>query len=149
MNTQEQMMGSLFQPDTLLAESVLETARSKLHLEPEKDLMMSVLEDAVYCFQKNIFAQTVKETVLFQEAEDWILEESSHWLFSFENICETLNIDPKYLRKGLIDWKRRKLKDHHKVNKRYRTISKPPVSHSFLKTSTSDGEQAFAEALTA
>ena len=48
----EEKVASLFQPDTLLPVQYLETFRRKAHLEPEKRLMLSVLEDAIACFQK-------------------------------------------------------------------------------------------------
>ena len=43
---------------------------------------------------------------LFREAENWILDNDREWLFSFINICDALTIDPQYLRKGLLRWKR-------------------------------------------
>ena len=42
----EERVTSLFQPDTLLPEQYLDTFRRKLHLEPEKKLMLAILEDA-------------------------------------------------------------------------------------------------------
>jgi hypothetical protein len=44
--------------------------------------MLAVLEDAIECFQQHVLAQYVWEKKLFQEAEDWILESNSDWLFS-------------------------------------------------------------------
>ena len=102
---------SLFQPDTLITAQYFETICRRPNLEPEQSLMLAVLEDAVFCFQKNLVAQTGNKKTLFQEAEDWILEEECEWLFSFENICEVVGISPKYLRQGLMSWKRRKLRE--------------------------------------
>ncbi len=80
--------------------------------DAEEALMLAVLEDAIDCFQKYASARTGKANVLFQEAEDWILDESSDWLFSFENVCESLGLDAKYVRKGLLQWKKQaELKD--------------------------------------
>ncbi len=138
MDTQDQTTHSLFQPDILIMERFLETTRKKSHLEPEKDLMLAVLEDAVDCYLKNIFAKTEKEKSLFQDAEDWILEENSRRFFSFENICEILNINPPYLREGLINWKQRELIDYPRFNTRYRRFPKPSVNDSSFKTSKSD-----------
>ena len=140
MDTQDQITNSLFQPDILIMERFLETTRKKSHLEPEKDLMLAVMEDAVDCYFKNIFAKTEKEKALFRDAEDWILEENSRRFFSFDNICEILNINPQYLREGLINWKQRKLNDLPKLNTRYRRYPKPSVNRSFLKT-TAKGEE--------
>ncbi len=78
--------------------------------EGEEGLMLAVLEDAVACFQKHAHARDNKGKALFREAEEWILEENNDWIFSFANICETLGIDPSYLRRGLIEWKEKKFK---------------------------------------
>jgi hypothetical protein len=77
----------------------------------EERLMLAVLQDAVECFQEYILAQYPGEKKLFQEAEDWILEKNTDWPFSFENICETLQLDPGYLRQGLLRWKEAKRKE--------------------------------------
>lgn len=109
---EEEKVTSLFQPDTLLADKYLGTLPRKSQLEPEKDLMLAVLEDAVACFQKYVIAQKGKEKALFRAAEDWITEENKDWLFSFETICDTLGLNPKYLREGLLRWKQMKLERH-------------------------------------
>lgn len=101
----------LFQPDSVLTNDYLETIRRTSHLEPEKELMLAVLEDGVTCFQRNLFAKRPRDRTQFQEAEEWILEESRHWLFSFELICEALDIDSDFLRSRLLGWKRSKMQD--------------------------------------
>lgn len=101
----EEKVSSLFQADTLLPEQYLDTYRRKLHLEPEKKLMLAVLEDAIACFQKYVFARHGKGKVLFQDAEDWIMDENADGVFSFAHVCETLGFDPTYLRQGLVRWK--------------------------------------------
>lgn len=101
----EERVSSLFQPDTLLPDQYLDTYRRKLPLEPEKKLMLAILEDAIACFQKYVSARDGKGKVLFQDAEDWIKEENGDGLFSFAHVCETLGFDPAYLRQGLKAWK--------------------------------------------
>ena len=101
----EERVSSLFQPDTLLPDQYLETFRRKLHLEPEKKLMLAILEDAVACYQKYIFAREGKGKILFSEAEEWIMEPKGDWLFSFDNVCETLGFEPAYLRQGMKKWR--------------------------------------------
>ena len=108
----EERVTSLFQPDTLLPEQYLETFRRRFHLEPERKLMLAVLEDAIACFQKYVFARDGKGKVLFQEAEEWIKERNGDWLFSFANVCETLGFDPDYLRQGVVQWQEKKLFEH-------------------------------------
>jgi hypothetical protein len=111
----EERVTSLFQPDTLLPEQYLDTFRRKLHLEPEKKLMLAVLEDAIACFQKYAFARDGKGKMLFQDAEDWVQDTNNDWLFSFANVCETLGFDPDYLRQGLAHWKAAKLESQAKA----------------------------------
>jgi hypothetical protein len=111
----EERVTSLFQPDTLLPEQYLDTFRRKLHLEPEKKLMLAVLEDAIACFQKYVFAKDGKGKVLFQEAEDWVEERNSDWLFSFVNVCETLGFNAEYLRRGLAHWKAERLENRSRA----------------------------------
>jgi len=67
--TTDERIGSLFQPPSLLSAEYFEAQRRKTILEPEKRLMLAILEDAVDCFQNNVFAQSVKGRRLFQEAE--------------------------------------------------------------------------------
>ena len=35
----------------------------------------------------------------------WIASNDRGWFFSYENICETLEINPEYLRRGLETWR--------------------------------------------
>lgn len=101
----EERAFSLFQPDILLPSQYLATTRRTFHLEPEQNLMLAVLEDAIICFQRNVAATHPKGRELFKEAEEWLLSTDSSWLYSFENICDALSFDPAYLREGLVRWK--------------------------------------------
>jgi len=83
--------------------------RKDIH-EGEERLMLAVLESAVEDFQKYVLARNPSGKKLFQEAEEWFLEKDSDELFSFENICETLQLHPDYIRQGLMVWKETQLK---------------------------------------
>ena len=107
--TLDEKLPGLFEPDTLLPIQYFETMRRKHLLEGEKRLVLRVLEDAVKCFMKCIDSPTSKGQRLFRDAEKWITLEDKKWGFSFENVCEMLDVDPEYLRRGLRDWKIRKL----------------------------------------
>ncbi|HKY08632.1 MAG TPA: hypothetical protein VJQ55_10335 [Candidatus Binatia bacterium] len=102
----EERVSSLFQPDTLLPDQYLETFRRKLHLEPEKKLMLAILEDAIACYQKYLFARDLKGKALFHEAEEWVEEGGGRSVFAFDSVCEILGLNPNYLRRGLTDWKK-------------------------------------------
>ena len=96
---------SLFEPDTVMPDQYLETFRRLTHLEPEKRLMLALLEDGVACFQKYATARDGHGKRYFQETEEWVLEEPNERLYSFANVCETLGLDAGYLRQGLMRWK--------------------------------------------
>jgi len=120
--TADEKLGSIFGSDSLLAADFFQTMRRKTHLEPETQLMIAVLEDAIECFQKHLFAQDVGTEKLFNDAAAWILDSESDWVFSFENICEHLGLDAGYMRRGLIQWLENALaSDRSARGKGYRT----------------------------
>ena len=71
----------------------------------EKRLMLAVLESATEDFQKYVRANDKRRKELFDEAEAWILNTDDPSFFSFDNICEHLNLDPDYMRQGFMRWK--------------------------------------------
>src|SRR4030095_11008387 len=83
----------------------------KNNLDGGEGLMLAVLENAIECFQKNIFADKRKRKRLYQEAEEQIIEKNSTWCVSFELICEPLDLRPDYIRLGLLSWKEAKCKE--------------------------------------
>ena len=96
---------AVFQPDILISAQYLATYRRRFHLNPERLLMLAVLEDAIICFQDHVAATCKRKRLLHLEAEQWILDEDKSYLFSFENICDSLGFEPAYLRQGLMRWK--------------------------------------------
>src|SRR5215472_2754405 len=107
--TLDERLPNLFEPDTLLPIQYFEAMRKKHLLEGEKRLILSVLEDAVECFMKCIDAPTSKGQRLFRDADEWINLEDKHWVFSFDNVCDMLDINPEYMRRGLRQWKERRI----------------------------------------
>jgi hypothetical protein len=89
---------------------LIESVYKKTIREGEERLMLAVLESAVEDFQKYVLARNLRGKKLFQQAEEWFLEKNSHELFSFENICDTLQLHPDYIRQGLLVWKEARLK---------------------------------------
>lgn len=69
--------------------------------------MFAILLDAVECFQKYAILRGEYANRLFKDTEHWIFDEDPKWPFSFMNICEAVEMDPHYLRKGLSLWKLR------------------------------------------
>lgn len=110
--TAEEKLASLFQTDTLVPDQFYDTCHRRLYLEPEKKLMLAVLEDAVVCFRKYICARDSKGRTLHRQAEEWILDTSGGGPFSFDNVCEFLGFSPAYVRQGLLRWKESLLAEH-------------------------------------
>ena len=107
-------IGSLFQPDTLLGEDYAANFRRKIPLEPERTLLLSVLEDGIRCFQENLFAVNGKRRTLFDEAKEWLFSDDADWFCSFVSVCTLLNLEPNYIRRGLREWEARERKALHK-----------------------------------
>ena len=97
----------IFQPDILIDAQFQLTQRRRFHLEPERVLMLAVLQDAVFCFQDHAVAKCKRKQSLYRDAEEWISCTDRSYPFSFENVCEALGFEPDYLREGLMRWKRK------------------------------------------
>ena len=87
--------------DTSLSEQDLSTFRRGEPLEPEKALLIALLEDAVHEYRKYSRARDRDGQARFQEAADWIMADDDTWIFSFRNVCELLGLDPEYVRRGV------------------------------------------------
>jgi len=83
----------------MLAEQFFDGRRAGM--EGERSLMLAVLRDAVECYQKYALARDPRGRFEFDEARRWIESSDRDWPYSFENICDVLDIDPIYLREGL------------------------------------------------
>jgi len=102
----------LFEPDVLITEQVAAARRRRAVLSNEKRLMLAVLENALDYYQKYIAATDRTGRTMFMEAAEWIKSTSNDGLFSFENISETLDINPGYFRRGVAAWHKRLLDAH-------------------------------------
>ena len=95
----------LFEPDTLAPEQFYATIRKTQFADPERRLMAAVLEDAVSCLSTKPRPCAGRKRRHFEEAHSWInAAEERDWIFSFTNVCETLGLDPSFLRRGLNRW---------------------------------------------
>ena len=120
----------LLQPDTLLPSQYFAALKRKGPHEPERRLATAVLQDAVDCFQKHLHSRERKARQLFLDAEQWIASDDRSWPFSFENICDLLQINSDFLRRGLMTWKERHLSEpiHRKVVSLVPLVSPPEDS---------------------
>ena len=97
----QESFASQFEPDTLLPVQYYELMRRRNILEGERKLMFAVLEDAIDCYLKNMNAKGRRRRILFYEVQNWMNARNRAGLFSYETLCETLEVDPNGLRAAL------------------------------------------------
>ena len=95
-------------PEAVLPEQFYQLTKGSPATTGPRALMAAILEDALLCFQKAVGASGKRSERLAREAEEWLFSEEEQWLFSYLNICATLGIDAEYLRRGLLQWCRRR-----------------------------------------
>jgi hypothetical protein len=98
------MQRGLFEPDVLVRQQIGTSASS---ITREQRLMLAVLQSALDAYRKYASAKDPQDQKLFEEAAVWLATSNDDWLFSFERICEALDINPDYLRRGLDGWRLR------------------------------------------
>ena len=74
-------------------------------LERERRLVLAILEEAVRSYQHYAFATNRRGRRLFGETCEWFDSQDNTWIFSFENICYALDLDPDHIREGLARWR--------------------------------------------
>jgi hypothetical protein len=71
--------------------------------QPEKRLQLAVLQDAIRTFHRSVGGARN----LFAEVDAWFASDDSSGAFTFVTICDTLDFDPAYIRRGLERWRAR------------------------------------------
>lgn len=102
----EDPAGKMVEPDTMTPLQFYDRIFAEASLVPEKRLMLAVLEDAIASFQRAF----VQSTAIVEEAEEfdveaWLESDDMSWPFSFASICQALDMEPDYLRRGLANWR--------------------------------------------
>lgn len=70
--------------------------------EPERNLMLAVLEDAIRCYLGYRDGDpSARNRLLFADARDWINSRSRYSIFAFRNLCEIIGINPDALKHEL------------------------------------------------
>jgi hypothetical protein len=62
-------------------------------------LMYAILEDAVSVYTSEV--RSARQSRTFQQTRRWIDSNDRIWVFSFLRICEALDLDPDYIRRGV------------------------------------------------
>jgi hypothetical protein len=98
----DDFLARIVEPDVFLPSEFYGSGGLSRQLDGEKRLMIAILKDAVECLNKYRGARSSFGSSQYENALEWIEDEGTHWLFSFNNICDLLGFDPDYLRKVLI-----------------------------------------------
>lgn len=98
--------GNLFEPEIVLPAQFFTSLRGRAAHNGERRLLLAVLEDAISCFRKHLVAHDNRGRRLFREAQGWIMSDDREYPFSFENICDCLQLDAAYVRQGVRQWAR-------------------------------------------
>jgi hypothetical protein len=77
--------------------------------EPLRRLMVAMLVDAIRCFQTKLEARQPAKRQEFAEVQSWIFSDNDNGVFSFDAVCDALEIDPQATRKELVRWAEKKL----------------------------------------
>ncbi|HKA33319.1 MAG TPA: hypothetical protein VKH64_08915 [Candidatus Binatia bacterium] len=100
----EDRASAVFESDPLVVERYLSTVKNDMRQQPERLLMLAVLEDGIRSFQKYSGSESPVSKKHFKDAEEWIFDIEDDGAFSFEGICAEWNLDAAYLRLGLLHW---------------------------------------------
>lgn len=105
MNRMKATLSSILEPTD---DGIIQQLSRKSIREGEERLLYAMLECAIEDYQKYATATDKKGQELFQQADEWFFETDSSSEFSFENLCDYLQLNPGYVRKGLLKWKKEK-----------------------------------------
>jgi hypothetical protein len=98
---------TMVEPDTMTPLQFFDRALTESTLVPEKRLMLAVLEDAIASFQRNFIQARHNHDADDCDVESWLESDDMSWPFSFASICQALDMEPEYLRRGLQRWRDR------------------------------------------
>jgi hypothetical protein len=101
---------------TQLVESTEIEVRSKVP-QGEHALLSALLFDGIQAFINFMCAESEEEKKRYQESVKWIHSEQTDYVFSFNNVCECLGIEPNYLRAGLINAANSQMYEWHKIRR--------------------------------
>lgn len=105
----EERTSTPLEPDTLVPAQYFDRVGSDAAFQPEKRLMLAVLEEAIATFQRHVMLDNRRSQRLVEEVEAWTSGAEANWPFSFENVCAALDLEPEYLRSGMARWKNAEL----------------------------------------
>ena len=94
-------------PDYILPAQLEDRPLGGARIQPEKRLQVAVLTDAVATFRRLDGVENPQARRLFAEAEAWFASDEADGPFTFVTVCDSLGLDPTYIRRGLREWRPR------------------------------------------
>jgi hypothetical protein len=94
------------QPDVVCVGEYLHVYQGRPAETPERRLIAAILRDAVDCYLRDCFTKNRHRKRSFREAEEWFFKSDGYGVFSLENVCGVLNIDPGYIRRSLKEYEK-------------------------------------------
>ena len=92
------------QPDIILPAQLGGRYLDGARLQPEKRLQLAVLEDAVMTFHGCVGKPGSRAERLLAEVDAWFSSDTTDSPFAFVTICDGLDLDPAYIRRGVRRW---------------------------------------------
>jgi hypothetical protein len=92
---------SILGSDAGSQQQFLDTFRRSEFLTPEKSLLSAILEDAIHVYRKYRHAKDRLGKEKFREAQEWIRYHGTDWIFTFDNVCDLLGLNPNFVRHSL------------------------------------------------
>jgi len=94
------MAWNVWEPDLVVLEQFA-SRRGRGDDRPERRLCVTVLVDAVEQFREGMRSPGRRDEQAFQELVMWFTSRDTRSPFSFENVCELLDLNPDYVRRRL------------------------------------------------
>ena len=102
----DEQLSTLLEPDVMLPEQFF-GGPGRSEEQGEHRLMAAILDDAVQTYCMPLVARARGGWRAEREAGEWIESTDRSWIFSFERICEALDLDAACIRRGVRTWKQR------------------------------------------
>ena len=102
----DEQLSTILEPDIMVPEQFFAGPR-RGEQRGEHRLMAAILDDAVLTYCMSQVARARGGWRAEREAGEWIESTDRSWIFSFERICDALDLDAECIRRGVRAWKQR------------------------------------------
>ena len=100
-----QLLESELAPESILPAQLYDQPLGGARIQPEQRLQVAVLADAVLTFHRCAGDKRARARRHFAEVDAWFASDDPNGPFTFITICDSLNFDPTYIRRGLRHWR--------------------------------------------